>query len=119
MITLDINFNGYWLESNKLKLPKAAGIYNVYACRYSEHNNAVSITRHLYTGESHNIRNRILGHERFADWTKSLKKDEVLCYSCAKIDGVQRLIGEAAIINIHKPLLNNEYRDEYPFRKPP
>lgn len=109
-----LTYEGYWRERNKSGIPARSGVYSVYACRYSTVNNTVSIRKLIYIGESANVRDRIDGHERTANWRRHLQPGEELCFNFAPIS-VDRERVEAALINHHKPPENDEYKHSFPY----
>ncbi|QFU22385.1 GIY-YIG nuclease family protein [Shewanella eurypsychrophilus] len=113
--TYSLEFEGYWREPKKGSVPAASGIYNVYTCLFNESKKTVTLKKHLYTGESQNVRERLSDHEKQPEWEKHLKTGEVLCFSVAKVSSTYRVRCEAAIINQHKPPVNTEYVNNFPF----
>lgn len=110
-----LNFEGYWRDVNINGLPKASGIYCVYCCTYNNEQKNLSIRELIYIGEATDINDRITKHEKWEDWEKRLKSGECICFSYAKIDRTNRERCEAAMINKHKPPINTEYRDNFPY----
>jgi excinuclease UvrABC nuclease subunit len=115
--TFHQEFKGYWREPNKGGIPKESGVYCVYRCTYNKLLNNISIHELIYIGESDNVNNRINTHEKLSDWSKYLKPDEQLCYSFTPVDDNYRTRVEAALIYRHKPPVNIEYKDNFPFDK--
>ncbi|RZP85204.1 GIY-YIG nuclease family protein [Vibrio vulnificus] len=113
--TIKLEFDGYWREPNKGGVPSASGIYNVYTCVFNKEDKTVSLKKHVYTGESSDVKSRIADHEKQSDWEKHLKKGEVLCYAVAKVSSADRVRAEAAIINKHKPPVNSEFVNSFPY----
>ncbi len=113
MKTIYLEFKGYWRENNKESIPKQSGIYCVYTCKYNVESNTVSIHKLLYIGESTNVNVRIQNHNRLSDWTKQLQRGEELCYSFAPIESEDRERGEAALIFIHQPPMNEEHKNHF------
>lgn len=114
--TCKLAFDGYWREPNIGGLPALSGIYCVYACVLSAKDKTVSLKKLLYIGESEDIRKRVKGHEKWPDWRRKLTLGQELCFSGAPIspEGV-RLRAEAAMIYKHKPPVNVEYVNSFPF----
>lgn len=115
MKNINLSFDGYWREVNKGGLPRQSGVYCVYACTYNAIAQTVSISKLLYIGESTNVHDRIANHERLNDWKKKLDTNETLCYSFAPISDNDRVRAEAALIFKHKPPMNDEYVNRFPF----
>lgn len=69
----------------------------------------------LYTGESENVHDRIVNHDRLEDWKKELLGNETLCYSFGAIGSGDRVRAEAALIFKHKPPMNEEYTHNFPY----
>ena len=115
MKTINLDFDGYWREINKDGVPSQSGIYCVYSCTYNSNKGKVSIKKLLYIGESTDVHSRIANHDRLDDWEKKLSTDEILCYSFAPINGNDRVRAEAALIFKHKPPMNTEYINNFPY----
>lgn len=111
------DFNGYWKESDKSKLPSISGVYCVYECTHNSTENSVSIHRLIYIGESDNINARIAGHEKLPFWERFVRHGNELCYSYTEVSASDRYRVEAAFINHHQPLVNIEYKDSFTFDK--
>lgn len=109
---IDLTFQGYW---RKPEVPAAAGIYLVYACTYSQAQNTISSMRLLYIGESTNAHDRIQSHEKWEDWNRQLRSGEQVWFSFAPVTSPVRERAEAALIHHHKPPVNTEYKDNFPF----
>ncbi|EKS6736936.1 GIY-YIG nuclease family protein [Enterobacter ludwigii] len=116
-ITVDLEFDGYWRESNKGSVPEQSGIYCVYACTYNADKKTVSLRELIYIGESADVRHRLATHNKLEDWASRLKSGETLCYSVAKIPPANRVRVEAALINKLTPPENSEYTGEFPYNK--
>jgi len=115
-MTKGLEFKGYWREIDKNSISlKNSGIYCVYRGVYNPSEDNLSLKELIYIGESHDVNERIQNHEKLEDWIKHLKSKEIICYSCAPIDSTNRVRVEAAMIYKHKPIVNIEYKDNYPF----
>ncbi|MFX1802068.1 GIY-YIG nuclease family protein [Paraburkholderia sp. A1RO-5] len=112
-----IEFDGYYREPNKDGLPGKSGIYSVYRGIHNVEEKNVSLKELIYIGESVDINARVADHDRLEDWTARLREGEVLCYSYALVPTDHRVRVEAALIHKHKPPLNTEYVDAFPFDK--
>ena len=106
-------FRGFWRWVNLRSVPNGSGIYCVYTCTYDQH---LSLSNLIYIGESHGVYDRIVSHDRMSDWEGMLGRNQELCFSFAPMSSKgARKIAEAALIYFHKPPLNKEYKDEFPF----
>lgn len=115
MKKINLNFEGYWRECNKSGIPAKSGIYCVYSCTYNSTQDTVSLKKLLYIGESTNVKNRVATHNRLDDWKKQLSPNETLCYSFASVSDNDRTRAEAALIFKHKPPMNEEYINTFPY----
>ncbi|MBE6673602.1 MAG: GIY-YIG nuclease family protein [Ruminococcaceae bacterium] len=115
MVTISLNFDGYWREANKKGIPDKSGIYCVYTCTYNHDTKKVTIHKLLYIGESNNVNDRINNHERLSDWKNALEKNQTLCYSFAPAINPDRERAEAALIYKHKPPMNDEYVNSFTY----
>ena len=115
MKKINLDFDGYWREINKNSIPSKSGVYCVYSCVYNSSNKTVSIKKLLYIGESENVHDRIANHDRLEDWKKELSDNETLCYSFGPIGTGDRVRAEAAMIFKHKPPMNEEYTNNFPY----
>lgn len=114
----DLNFSGYWLAQNIAWLPAQSGIYGVYAATYNSINNNVNLNRLIYIGEAENVNARIQGHEKWEQWRRQIRLNEVLCFNSALISpAADRKRSEAAMIYQHKPACNDEYVHNFPFEQ--
>ena len=68
MLEFDIVFDGFWRESNKVWITPCAGIYCVYACTFLTDVQKVRLDELLYIGQSENINERIVSHEKAVSW---------------------------------------------------
>lgn len=114
---LELDFVGFWREPAISGLPSKSGIYCVYTCTHNKEEKTVSVKNVVYIGESADVRDRIDGHEKWDTWKKQCKQGEVICISCALIASSDRNRGEAAMIYKHKPILNMEYMNSFPYDK--
>jgi hypothetical protein len=110
-----IEFQGYWRQPNKGKMPAKSGIYCVYSCTHDVQAKIVYLKKLIYIGESENVNVRIANHEKLTDWQRHVKQGEVLCYSFGLVPSANRVRCEAAMIFKHKPPVNTEYAGVFPF----
>ena len=113
--TIYLEFRGYWRDVDNQAVPNEAGIYLVYTCTFNREQNTVALRRLIYVGEAAKVRDRIQGHEKRPKWKEYLRPGEELCYSFAPIDAPDRQRAEAALIFHHKPPVNDEYTNSFPF----
>ena len=117
--SITLEFDGYWREPAITGLPEGAGVYCVYACTYNDDDKpkpTVSISKLLYIGEGGEVRDRVSGHELWAEWKEHLAPGQVLCFSAALVSPeTTRQRAEAALIFWHKPPVNEEYKHSFPF----
>jgi hypothetical protein len=112
----ELDFDGYWREEIKNEIDlTSSGIYCVYRGIHDSFDNTVSLKELIYIGESQNVKERIQNHEKIEDWKELLEPEEVIFYSCAPIDSASRIRVEAAMIYEHKPIVNDEYKSNFPF----
>jgi excinuclease UvrABC nuclease subunit len=113
--TFSIKFEGYWREQKKSSIPAKSGIYCVYSCMHDAQAKTVSLKKLIYIGESENVNSRIANHEKLPDWQRHVKQGELLCYSFGSAPSSNRVRCEAATIFKHKPPVNSEYANAFPF----
>lgn len=111
----EIEFEGYWRESNINSIPSKSGVYCVYECTYNVNNDTVTIHKLIYIGEANDVNDRIVKHEKWDDWRKGVRKSKELCFSFAYVESNYRNRVEAALIFNHKPPVNDEYKYSFPF----
>lgn len=112
MKSFNKTIEGYYRDPGSL--PTHKGVYFVYRSTYDASANTVSLKELLYIGEAENVHQRVTTHNRFDDWKRKLRAGEILCWSqCA--DALDRKTLEAALIFKHKPPLNVEYVNSFPF----
>lgn len=114
MLEFKLVFDGFWVDDVSL-LPATSGVYIVYKCVHDTIAKTVSLTELVYIGESEDIEARVSNHECEPYWTRRLKAGEKLCYAYAPVSPLNRERIEAALIYKHKPSVNIEYRDNFPF----
>ena len=113
----NLSFSGYWLEANVGSMSAISGVYCVYTCTYNSLLNRVSIRKLIYIGQADNVQQRVSGHEKWEDWKQHLSLGERLCFSTAGIAySADRDRAEAALIFWHKPTVNSEYVNRFPFQ---
>ncbi len=113
MKTITLPYDGYWVKE---KLPKYAGIYYVFATKFTKERKLTG-KRLIYIGEAGNILERHNGtkekpaeHEHLQDFIDSLQEGEELRYATSKFEGTEkeRKMIEAAMIYAIKPDINSK-----------
>lgn len=115
MRIISLEFQGYYLERESM--PSLPGIYCVYKCIYNRQRDTVSINDLLYIGESINVKERLVKHDRIIDWQSSLENGERLCYSYAYVSNTDRERAEAALIYEHQPRFNEQHIYDFGYLK--
>jgi predicted GIY-YIG superfamily endonuclease len=110
-----VEFEGYWRGSNVSGIPSKSGVYCVYVCTHNRLKGTVTLHQLVYIGESSDVNNRIIGHEKLEDWKKYIKQDQQLCFTFGYVESTYRERVEAALINEHKPPVNTEYKYSFPY----
>jgi len=113
--TISLTFDGYWREPNKGGIPKQGGVYVVYECSYNSEGGTVSLLKVIYIGEAADANERVANHEKWPEWRKHCGGSNEICFSFAPAANPDRERGEAALIYKHKPPVNEEYKDNFPF----
>ena len=113
--TFNINIQGYWRDANKSGLPSHSGVYFVYVSSYDQKSGKVTLNRLIYIAESEDVNARVLNHEKYNEWLKYISYGEELCYSTGQVESLYRIRVEAAYIFNHKPPVNIEYKNSFPF----
>jgi len=111
----NIKIQGYWRDKDKKSIPEHSGVYFVYVAKYNA--DKVIFFKLIYIGESENVRNRIIKHEKNSEWLQYVHQGNELCFSTGYVQGSDRERVEAAYIFKHKPPINKEYVDIFPFDK--
>jgi len=111
----NMNIQGYWRDENKSDIPSHSGVYFVYVASYNVKTNEVTLYSLIYIGESDNVNSRIQNHEKYDEWKTYLSQGQELCFSTCQIDSDYRLRVEAVYIFNHKPAVNTEYKNSFPF----
>lgn len=114
MTTYDLTFDGYWRDEKRGGIPAQSGVYCVYACVHNRTEDTVSLKKLIYIGESADVRGRVANHEKRPAWLRHLSAGQELAFTFAPI-GSGRNRAEAAMIYKHKPPVNTEYVNEFPF----
>ncbi|MDX8339763.1 hypothetical protein SLH46_11250 [Draconibacterium sp. IB214405] len=116
--TFNVKIDGYWRDVNKGSIPAHSGVYFVYECTYNpskDGKGTVTLKRLLYIGESQNVNERIQDHEKYVEWANLVRHGNTLCFATGPVESNDRIRVEAAYIFEHKPPLNTEYRNDFPF----
>ena len=113
--TFNVDIQGYWRDQNKSGIPSHSGVYFVYVASYNQQTDKLTLNRLIYIGESDNVNKRIQNHEKYDEWKRYLSSGTELCFSTGQVDGDNRFRVEAAYIFKHKPPVNTEYVDSFPF----
>ncbi|MCK5677030.1 MAG: hypothetical protein KAH72_00950 [Flavobacteriaceae bacterium] len=113
--TFNINIQGCWRDKNKSGIPKHSGVYFVYVASYNQSDDKVTLHRLIYIGESENVNDRIQNHEKYNEWKKYVSAGRELCFSTGEVEGNYRERVEAAYVFKHKPPVNTEYKNSFPF----
>ena len=113
--TINLTFKGYWREVNKGDIPAQSGIYVVYECSYNSQADMVTLLQIIYIGESGNVNERIEGHEKWSEWREYCGANNEICFSFTPVSNPDRELGEAALIFEHKPPVNEEYVNSFPY----
>lgn len=113
---VELEFKGYRREMAKEKTPlDTSGVFCVYRAAYNSERNSVKLREIIYIGEGENVRDAIVNNEMLEVWKKHLKNGEELCYSYVGVEEGLRKRIEAALIYKHKPILNGNYKRDFPF----
>lgn len=113
--TFNTNVQGYWRDLNKSDIPNHSGVYFVYEAWYNPQNDKIDLYRLIYIGESEDVGDRLQDHEKYNEWVRLLSSGRELCFSTCPIADDYRVRVEAAYIFEHKPIVNTEYKNAFPF----
>lgn len=113
--TISLNFQGYWRTSASANIPAQSGVYLVYVGQYDAYRNLMILSQLIYIGEAANANQRILTHEKWAMWRNLVPLGYELCFSFAPAWEATRKRSEAALINLHKPACNVEFKTHFPY----
>lgn len=113
----NVNIQGYWRDKDKNSIPEHSGIYFVYEAKYNADTDKIILLQLIYIGESKNVRNRILNHEKNSEWLQYVHQSNELSFSTGYVQSINRERVEAAYIFNHKPPVNTEYVDLFQFDK--
>lgn len=110
-----ILLEGFVMDNELDTLPAYSGIYCIYEMIARANPGEFEPARLLYIGEAGNLRERIKNHDKMNVWQFSIKSKNKLGFTYAKVDSFNRLRVKAALVFRHKPELNDEYLNEFPF----
>ncbi len=113
--TISVEFSGYWRDEKKDGVPAKSGVYCVYECTHNVNEKTVSIHKLIYIGEAGNVRDRLANHEKRPDWLRHVRRGNELCFSFGGVSSAERVRAEAAMIFKHKPPVNDDYVNSFPF----
>jgi len=115
--TFTPDFVGYWRNIDRGGLPMESGVFCVYECYYDSYKKKVYLNELIYIGESNNVNRAVFNHDKLTEWTKFVRPGHELCYSFCALERENRKRVAAALIYLHKPPANEEYRNNFPFPK--
>lgn len=110
-----IVFEGFVLEDELESLPTYSGIYCIYEMVPDSKGSKYTPDRLLYIGEAGNILDRVKNHDKMNVWQFGIKSKNKLGFTYSKVDSFNRLRVKAALVFHHKPPMNEEYIDNFPF----
>jgi len=113
--TFNVELQGYWRDKNKSGISNHSGVYFVYVATYNQQKETVLLNKLIYIGESDNVNVRVQNHEKYEEWKTYLSKGQELYFSTGQVDDNDRFRVEAAYIFKHKPHVNTEYVNSFPF----
>lgn len=111
----NIMFKGYRTKPDIDWIPSWSGVYCVYECTRNISEKTVTLHRLIYIGEAEDVKDRIANHEKWNEWKQYVETENELCFSVAYVESANRDRVEAALIFKHKPPVNDEYKDSFPF----
>lgn len=111
----NVKIRGYWRDRNKSGVPCYPGVYFVYEANYDKQSETITLHRLIYIGEADDVNQRISHHEKYEEWKKYVDEGNELCFSAGKVEGDMRKRVEAAYVYTHKPPVNTEFNDSFPF----
>jgi hypothetical protein len=106
-------FQGYWRDENKDGIPSTSGVYIVYRGRYNNASNTIGLIEIIYIGQSDNVHDRIMNHEKRNLFEEKLLEGEELVYSFAPVKKDDLDTVEQSMIFAQKPVLNEKNKDSY------
>ena len=123
-----LEFDGFWRSQDKQDIPEGMGIYCVYEGKYFDEGKdkgSIELLNLIYVGESKNVRQRIIKHEKFREWMQHTHKGTELCFSYAPYDKEEsekkrhadRKRISAALIYQHQPPSNKKQLNSFPYEK--
>jgi hypothetical protein len=111
----DLEFEGYWTEKTKGTIPSLGGIYCVYEGSYGPEKEGVAIRRLIYIGESNDVNQSVSYYKNWDRWRRHVGRGNDLCFSIAPLESTFRRRVKAALVFQHKPPLNQEFKESFPF----
>lgn len=111
----DLEFDGYWTEKTKGAMPCVGGVYCVYEGSYEREKEGVEIRRLIYIGESNDVKESVSYYKNWDRWRRYVGNGNDLCFSIASVESSFRKHVKAALVFQHKPPLNEEFKESFPF----
>ncbi|MQY83439.1 GIY-YIG nuclease family protein [archaeon] len=115
--TIELSFDGYYRDVNRDSISNESGVYLVYRCVYNKDvkpKPTVTLKQLIYIGESETVKDRIgEEHEKREKWEEKLETGEVLCFSFAAANKVNRERAEAALVYKKKPICNDQGKNSF------
>lgn len=106
---------GYFTEDDLQEVPDDSGVYCVYKAGPDQKSGEMEPQELVYVGEGRDVRSCLIHHEDKERWHAGLKEDQALWFSVGLCGHANRERLAAALVHRHKPLLNHQYIDTFPF----
>lgn len=114
-LTIVVNINGYWRDTQRMNMPESPGIYFVYESRFNAVDETIDLLRIIHIGEGSDIRQMVRFHELRPMWLNAIEPGTGLSYSCATLDSYNRARVAAAYIFMHQPVENRENQGTFSY----
>jgi hypothetical protein len=77
----------------------------------------VAIRRLIYIGESNDVKESVSHYKNWDRWRRYVGSGNDLCFSIVSVESTFRKRVKAALVFHHKPPLNEEFKESFPFDK--
>lgn len=108
MKSINLTFQGFWIEKNFNSIPNYSGIYVFQECYYDSVQNSVNLKKILYIGQANDCNERTNKHELLEKMRKYISYGNTLCVSTTEISDPDKSRAEAALVYQHKPTFNTQ-----------
>ena len=112
MKRFNLNFDGYYSDSNRVGLPNKSGIYLVFTGKPLP-SNKVDLGSLIYIGKAIDLRERLTTHDKYEEFLAKCNEGDILFYSYTLVNATDLDVVENALVFNTKLELNEKLKYHY------